>query len=390
MSTNIALYYPWIYLKGGAERALLETVKHSRHDWTIYTNHFDPVGTFPEFADLNVVPLANVPVKRDIAAVASAAMTVALQRVDFAGHDRLVVFSEGLGNLIAARSKLPATCVCLTPLKVTYDSVTNSRFFQDAPRRHYRAAFAAYRFVDRRTWRAYDKVFCISNAVRDRLVQHHLVDPERIEVVYPGVDHARFRPSGESHPYFLLPGRIMWQKQIEIALESWRFFKPHPSDSPFRLVIAGMVDTKSRAYLESLRRSVAWRNDVEFVESPDDDRLRTLYQQSYAVLFTAPSEDFGLVPLEAMACEKAVIAPAHGGPAETIVHGETGWLVRSDAREFARAMRALVDMPVRHRRHIEHAARARALQFNWDRFVEPIDDHLERRPALQLVESYAS
>jgi glycosyltransferase involved in cell wall biosynthesis len=387
---NVACYYPWIYLKGGAERALLETVTRSRHDWTIYTNHFDPSGTFPEFADLDVRSLAHVPVKRDLAAVAGAALTVAMQRVDFADHDRLVVFSEGLGNLMAMRAKVPVTCICLTPLKVTYDSVTNARFFHNGPRRHYRAAFAAYRVIDRRTWRAYDKVFCISNAVRERLIEHALVEPARIEIAYPGVDHARFHPTGESQPYFLLPGRIMWQKQIETALDGWRFFKPHPSDSAFRLVIAGMVDVKSRAYLDELRRSVAWRDDIEFVTSPDDAHLRELYQRCYAVLFTAPSEDFGLVPLEGMACEKTVIAPGSGGPAETVVHEQTGLLVDSDARAFADAMRTLVEMPTETRRRMERAARERALEFDWARFVEPIDDHIAGYPAARLLESVAS
>jgi glycosyltransferase involved in cell wall biosynthesis len=375
---KVALYYPWIYLRGGAERALLETVTRSRHDWTIYTNHFEPQSTFPEFSELNVVPLSNVPVRRDMGSVFGAAMTVALQKVDFERHDRAVVFSEGLGNLMARRIHIPTTCVCLTPLKVAYDEITNQRFFLNSPRRGYRAAFVAYRAVDRRTWHHYDKVFCISEAVRKRIVNNRLVDPAKLEVIYPGVDHTRFHPMGRSDPYFLLPGRIMWQKNIELALESWRFFKPHPSDNQFRLVIAGMVDEKSRPYLEALRRSVAWRCDVEFVMSPTDDALCKLYQESHAVLFTAPSEDFGLVPLEAMACGKTVVAPGRDGPAETIVNGSTGLLVPNESRSYAAAIRTLAFMPTDVRNGMERDARARALQFDWSRFVRPIDDHLDR------------
>jgi glycosyltransferase involved in cell wall biosynthesis len=381
---NIAVYYPWIYLKGGAERALLETIAHSRHDWTIYTNHYDGAATFPEFADLPVVQLATVPVKRSISAVAGAAVRVAAQRVDFTNHDRLVVFSEGLGNLVATRSRVPTTCVCLTPLKVAYDVVTNERFFKDSPRRHYRAAFAAYRFVDRRTWNHYDRVFCISNGVKSRLVDNGLVDSNRIDVVYPGVDHDRFRPTGESEPYFLLPGRVMWQKQIEVALQAWRFYKPHPSDSPMRLVIAGMVDAKSRSYVDGLRRSVEWRSDVEFVESPSDEELCRLYQRCFGVLFSAPSEDFGLVPLEAMACEKTVVAPRRGGPTETVVDGRTGLLVDGDARSFAAAMSKLSQMPQSRRRTMELDARRRALQFDWEAFVDPLDDHLDGYQRVEL------
>ncbi len=308
---------------------------------------------------------------------AAAAVTVATQRVDFAGHDRAVVFSEGLGNLMARRMNAPTSCVCLTPLKVAYDEVTNARFFHDSARRHYRAAFATFRMVDRRTWRHYDRVFCISKGVRQRLITHRLVDPSRIEVVYPGVDFVRFAPSGTASPYFLLPGRIMWQKQIELALDAWRLFKPHPADSPFELVISGMVDEKSRGYLESLRKSVAWRDDVRFVTTPSDDELRALYQGCHAVLFTAPNEDFGLVPLEAMACGKTVIAPARGGPTETIVNHHTGFLVPSEARAFATTMHHIVDMEDDDRRHMERKARARAMEFAWSRFVGRLDDHFD-------------
>ena len=44
---KVALYYPWVYLTSGAERTILELTAHSRHQWTIFTNRFDPDGTFP-------------------------------------------------------------------------------------------------------------------------------------------------------------------------------------------------------------------------------------------------------------------------------------------------------------------------------------------------------
>jgi glycosyltransferase involved in cell wall biosynthesis len=372
-----ALYYPWIYLKGGAERALYELVTRSRHSWTVYTNHFEPHATFPEFKHLDVVRLPEISVRRNVRSVASAALTVALQSIDLSGHDRAVTFSEGLGNLVAMRLRVPTTCVCLTPLKVVYDDVTNQRFLDAQPRRHYQAALALYRAVDRHTWSHYDKVFCISETVRERLLANHLVEEERIEVLYPGVDHERFRPNGASEHLFLLPGRIMWQKNIELAIESWRFFKPHPSDSDYKLVIAGMVDAKSRDYLQTLRRSVAWRDDVEFVCSPRDEDLHDLYRRARGVLFTAPSEDFGLVPLEAMACGKPVIAQRRGGPTETVIDGETGILTSGDPRAFAAAMTRLAAMSPARLSAMQDDARVRAVGFDWKYFVNRIDDHLE-------------
>ena len=374
---RIALYYPWIYLKGGAERTLCELVTRSRHDWTLYTNHFEPQATFPEFGDLKVVQLPDISVRRDALSVALVAMTVAFQNIDMSGYERAVTLSEGLGNLVALRLRVPTTCICLTPLKVAYDDVTNRRFLEAQRRRRYQAAFALYRAVDRRTWKHYDRIFCVSETVRERLLSYRLAEEERIEVLYPGVDHERFRPNGASDRYFLLPGRIMWQKNIEWALDSWRFFKPHPRDNDYRLVIAGMVDNKSGPYLEALRRSVAWRDDIEFVCSPDDETLYDLYRRALAVLFTAPSEDFGLVPLEAMACGKPVVAQRRGGPAETVIHGETGFLTSSDPRDFAVAMKKLVLMTRTQLTAMQTEARSRALTFDWKHFVGRIDDHLD-------------
>jgi hypothetical protein len=88
-----AIYYPWVYLKGGAERVLMELMRRSRHDWTLFTNRFEPGSTFPEFAALDVVPLRNVSVRRSVPEVAKAAMTLLTQKLDLSGHGALIVVS---------------------------------------------------------------------------------------------------------------------------------------------------------------------------------------------------------------------------------------------------------------------------------------------------------
>lgn len=372
-----ALYYPWVYLKGGAERVLLELIRRSRHHWTLYTNRFEPESTFPEFAQLPVIQLSRVSVRRTIADVARAGLTLVTQRLDLSGHDALIVVSEGLGNLVAARSRIPTSCICLTPLKIAYDEVTRDRYFAARRRLHYRIAIELYARLERHAWTRYHRVFCFSLETCRRLLCARLVDESRLEVAHYGVDVQRFRPTGEREPFFLVPGRIVWTKNLELAIQAWSRFKPEPGASRFRLVVAGMVDEKSRGYLHRLRQLSTGREDIMFVESPDDDDLVRLYQRCHAVIFPSPNEDWGLVPLEAMACGKPVLATDRGGPRESVVDGETGFLRHDDPETFATAIAGLARMPAGALDTMGSKARKHGCQFGWDGFVERIDAHIE-------------
>ena len=384
---KLALYYPWVYTRGGAERTLVELMSRSRHEWTLYTNRFEPDATFPQFEGLNVVRLKQVSVRRNIRSVAGAALTLLTQSVDLSHHDALFVVSEGLGNLVALRSSIPTSCICLTPLKVAYDSVTRDNFYRGRRLPHYRLAIAAYCRFERPIWRRYRKVLCNSEEVRRRVLEANLVDDERLEVVHHGVDLDLFAPSNRRDRFFLLPGRIMWQKNIDLALAAWRIFKISPHDSDWRLVVAGMVDEKSTPHMARLRASMRDRPDVDFVESPSDETLIALYQRSMGILFPAQNEDWGLVPLEAMSCGKPVIAVNRGGPTESVIDGHTGYLVPDRAPEFAAAIAKLARASSAELDAFAVQARARAATFSWARFVTRIDAHAEEMAGMWPVSS---
>jgi len=372
-----ALYYPWVYLKGGAERVLLELMQRSRHEWVLYTNHFDAANTFLDFAGMPVVALDPISVRRTLRDVAQAGVTLMRQRLDVRQHDSLFVVSEGLGNLVALHSTVPTSCICLTPLKIAYDRVTRARFFRGRWRLHYRAGIQFYASWERRAWRRYQRVFCNSGETRRRLLEAHLVEPGRVEVAYHGVDAHYFQPTHEREPFFLVPGRIMWSKNVELAIAAWRRWKPAPHRNHFRLVIAGMVDAKSVPYLRHLRTLARDRDDIVFEEAPTDHELLRLYQRCHAVVFPPPNEDWGLVPLEAMACGKPVLATDRGGPRESVVDGVTGFLRLDRPEPFAQAIHGLANMPRAMLDRLGDHARARAVGYGWQPFVNRIDLHVE-------------
>lgn len=375
-----AMYYPWIYVKGGIERTILEIVKRSRHDWTVFTSHYRPEDTFPEFADIEVKQLGSVSVKRDVLSVARACAELLLRSSEWSGYDALMVSCDGIGNLVALRpGRTPVLCLCHTPLKISYDPYARERWMRlFQPSLLSRVGVGTFRLVDRLAWRRYRRVFCVSREVERRLEAAGVVRPGRTEVVHPGIDTVRMVPSGRKEPFFLIPGRIMWSKNIELGLRAFIEMKAgskRPEVRMSRLVVAGMVDEKSQLYLRQLRDLVAGRNDVEFVLSPTDDELLDLYDRCYAVLFTPPNEDWGIVPLEAMAFGKPVVAVGRGGPAESIVDGETGYLRGDSPSSFAGAMSVLLGLPEVYER-MSTAARQRALRYDWTSFVGRIDEYL--------------
>lgn len=375
---RLALYHPWIYLHGGIERLILELVRRSRHHWTVYTHHFDPDRTFVELRGLPVVELEpRVSVERSFRPLLRAAATIAGTRLPADGSKSLLVSSEGLGDLVLLRNRLPAACYCHTPLKILHDE----RARADLRRRSRRQAAALevlgplWNRIDRQLWHRYRHAFTNSQETRGRLERARLVPGGPLEVLHPGVDVDRFTLEGgpERERVFLVPGRIMWQKGVELAVEAFKRARRRGLDA--RLVVAGTVDRKSEPYLAELRRLAA-DEPVAFEIAPPDERLAELYRTALAVVFPAPNEDFGIVPLEAMASGAPVLAVDSGGPRETIVDGTTGWLLPPDPGAFAERM-LRVATAGEELAAVRRQARRRAEDFSWDRLAGRVDEVME-------------
>jgi glycosyltransferase involved in cell wall biosynthesis len=371
---RIAIYHPWVYVKSGLERTLMELHRRSRHRWTILTSHYDREGTYPELAEMGVVELARVPVRRRYGAVLRAAATIGSTRLDLSSYDALVVSCDGLGSLLTFRNHaLPTVCLCFTPLRAVYDEEYRARHLARlGPARPLGLAFeAGYRWIDRLAWKRYDHVFCISETVRERVVRGGLYPAERIEIAYAGITGERIRPSGTFEPFFFLPGRIMWTKNLELGIRAFQAFKAR-TGSPFELVIAGMVDGKSGPYLATLRTLIGDDPSIRIIQDVSDSRMDELYDRCHAVLFTSFNEDQGLTPLEGAAHGKPVIAVNRGGPRETVLPGVTGLLVEPDPASFADALEGIAADTARAR---EMGARGidQARRFTWAGFVDRID-----------------
>ncbi len=379
---RVALYHPWIYLKSGLERTILEIHRRSRHDWTFYTSHYDRAGTYPELAAARIVELSRVSVKRSYGAVAMGALSIALRRLDPRDFDVLVVSCEGLGDLVTLRNTArPIGCLCFTPLRATFDAEYRARLMQRLGWKRPVAlvAEAVFRAIDRVCWRRYREVAAVSGAVRERIAQGGLRAADAVEVLYPGIDAAQIAPSDRFEPFFLIAGRIMWTKNIELGIEAFALARPR-LDPAFRLVIAGMVDEKSRPYMERLRARAEAVGGIEFRIGPSDAEMRALYDGCSGVMFTAFNEDWGLVPLEAMAAGKPVVAVNRGGPRESVADGRTGFLEPDEPAAFAARLVQLGTDPELARR-LGRAGAEHVRDYTWDVFVAGLDRMVDRLAA---------
>lgn len=377
---KIAVYYPWVYLKGGIERSMAALITNSRHDWTIFTSHYDRENTFDEFAQFKIVTVGKVSVKRNMGAVLKAAINIFSLRLPLEDFDAYVVWCDGLGPLTTFRnSQIPTFCICSTPLRPVYDRV----YAKEALRsRKFLAKIAyhsfkhSFQFVDRLAWKNFDGVVATSLEVKDRILDHGLYpDDERMVLHHPGIDYDSAPTDVSYEPFLLVPGRISWTKNITLAIDA---FLKADLPEPWKLVIAGFVDQKSQRHLVELKERSGGHPRIEFVVSPSDQKLTELYRRTSAVLFTPQNEDWGITPLEGMAHSKPVIANNQGGPSESILPGITGWLLRpQNVQAWAETIRKIAREPALVRT-LGANAREHVQRYDWSQFFNGVDDHISR------------
>jgi glycosyltransferase involved in cell wall biosynthesis len=234
-----------------------------------------------------------------------------VDRVRLPEADVLVSSSYAFAHRLRTRNDAAQLCYCHSPLRFAWSMTDNYRHEYLGKRRVAGAAFdlfaTAMRRSDRRTSARVDHYLTQSPFVADQIREFYGRDAD---VVGAPIACDRFRPGGTPGDYYLICCRLVEPyKRVGLTLEAFRRLDR-------RLIVAG----DGPAYAEL--RAAAPPN-VEFTGHLEDDELIPLMQRCLATVFPS-RDDFGLIPLEAMACGRPVIAYAGGGAMHTVVPGLTG------------------------------------------------------------------
>ena len=301
---------------------------------------------------------------------------VAVEQFDLDGYDLVISTSHCAAKSVVVTGRARHVCYCLTPMRYAWDQF-DAYFGPDRVgklgNRALRPVLAALARWDRATEGRVHRYLAISQYVARRIALYYnrqstlVYPPVDTEFYVPPVPRAAEPPNRSQQPTFLIVSALVPYKRVDLAMMAAR-------RAGVGLTIVG--NGPERANLEKLAGDgialVGWR---------EDDEIRALYQSSVAAVLPG-EEDFGIVPVEAQACGRPVVALGRGGALDTVIDGETGVLVPEPTVEalaagLTRAAQTHWDS-TRIRRHAERFSRTRFISD-----IEHVIDDTLRAPAGQ-------
>jgi glycosyltransferase involved in cell wall biosynthesis len=277
----------------------------------------------------------------------------AIEQFDFDDYDLVISTSHCAAKSVVVPGRARHVCYCHSPMRYAWDQF--DAYFGPAQVGEWRSkllrpVLARLARWDRDTAGRVDRYVANSHYVAGRIGRYY---NRRSTVVHPPVETAFYTPDQARVPerFFLAVSALVPYKRLDVAIDAIARIGG-------KLTIVGRGPEESR-----LRRLAAMRGaDVQFAGWVSDEDIRDLYRRARAVLMPGV-EDFGMVPVEAQACGRPVVALAEGGALDSVIDGVTGILVTAPTVDaFAGALndastRAFDSAAIR--RHAESFSKAR-------------------------------
>jgi len=320
---KVAIVTDWMFALGGADR-FIQTIQKTLPNSTIFTSIYLKENYentwFDTSQEIKETFLGKFPFKKYLYKYFSVLLPYAFEYLNFKGYDLVISVSAGQAKGIITDVTQPHYGIILTPPRFIWDNELNTRGMT----LHKLYKFAA-KFV--RIWlKVWDKVAIlrvdraasISTYIQSFTKRVYGIDSD---ILYPGIREWWFKSSSKNpYPdlelpdkYFVYIGRLFDYKRVDGAIDA-------ANKAGVNLIIAG--DGPDSVILKRLAKKT---NNIQVLPRPIDEQIKYLFTNAQAFIF--PSiEDFGLLPVEAMACRTPVLAYNKGGLIDTVIPGKTGEL----------------------------------------------------------------
>jgi len=365
MDIRLKLVTSSLDVKGGAHRVTLKIAQHFKAP--IYCFDYQPEKTFEEFQDIEIITpkktsLRRIPVGRNLVdTIEVFSYFYNLKLDDYDLINAHISPAEWVRN-----KNSPVLWYCYAPYRMAFD-LYDWKMKQLSPLKKlkFKTWIAAYKYLEFKTIPEIEYMFTVSNNSKNRIKKYLKRDAETL---YPGIETNKFSCKGYEK-FFFYPSRIDTIKEFEYVIKAFKIFSAKTKG--WKLVIAGSTSPFFNEYLEKLK-SISNENII-IETNIEEDHLLDLYSRCYAVPFSAIDEDLGLVPLEALASSKPVIARNEGGTRETVAEGNDGFLVNSP-EEMAQKMEWLAKNPDACEKMGKLGRKKVCKDFTWENFLKRFEE----------------
>jgi len=353
---RVALVHEWIVNFTGSER-VLKALTEVYSKAPIYTSVYNPEAA-PQFGNqiVNTSFIQKIPGGLKFYQYFFPLMPLAMESFDLDSYDLVISNTHSCAKGVITNPDTCHICYCHTPTRYLWEPWLDRRAQGGLAKK---AILSYMRLWDREAADRPDFFIANSRNIAGKIEKYYL---RPSKVVYPPVNTDLFEPSGQSpKDYFLIITRLTKQKRVDLAIKAFLKLK-----KPLKIIGLGPE-------MKRLKKLAQGEDRIEFLGYQPDNILRDYYQRCQAFIFPQ-EEDFGITPLEAMACGRPIIAYGRGGALETVIEGQTGLFFREQTVDsLAEAVEGFDS-----NRFDPKIARQQALKFSKTTFKDRFKETVER------------